>query len=926
VPPSYTSDGSTWSEGYGLVYHLDEITGSREDSTSNGLDSVVQEVSNGDTNGVIDGADYFGGNQTNDRLFPLDVNPGFFYDAFTQRTYSAWVSIDSSGGPNVLIDEGGSTEGIGLAYRSTPQKIAFAIRQGGQKTEIQSATTFPTADPIRERIHVTAVFDSSNLLLYINGQLDIAGASANGDTIGTHTESLGIGGKLGGTSAINESDPPWHGFIDEVRASGVSRSSNWVWATYLNTASNAAFLDILFAEGGDTPVVNNDGGASNITIGLTADLNGELLWTGAAPTKVSVYWGAVDAGTDKEAWDDVVNLGEQDIGLLTTMVSGLTENTEYFYRFYATNTAGEVWAPGAASFRSKILRPVVNNEAGASGITLSTAVLNGDLVSTGAAAAVATVYWGTTDAGTDKGNWDQSQPVGPAAEGLLTAGVTGLVEDTTYFYRYLASNNFGESWAPSSAVFSTSVSVLDTNRYGFRMKIDFTGYDRDETLVNFAALVLLNETLTGFEYDDFASLSGGDLRFTADDGTTVLNHEIETWDIVGDSFVWVQIPSLTSNDFIYAYWGNPDAPVAPPYTADGSTWDANFDAVWHLDETGGIHLDATGNGHDGTPENGVIQDAAGQIDGADLFDGTNDQVTATGYTAITGTAPRSVSLWMKSGRQPLQTATLVSWGNNVAGARWDVRLATNGEVRVEVQGGYVRGGIVVTNETWHHVAVTWEPGTTADISNALIYVDGFLDPLEIIDTETVDTPGIQDTVLGSSIVDRPYQGLLDEVRIESLVRSSNWIWAAYANQVAGSTFAGYGPVEDLGGFTDTDGDGMPDFWEELHFGGPTNGVAGADNDGDTFDNLSEWIADTIPTNSASFFRLDGIDRTASYEIFFDSSTERVYTLQFNDSLRFVPAWSNILGQVRVSGTGSGDSLLDTNDRPARIYRIEVELP
>jgi hypothetical protein len=52
----------------------------------------------------------------------------------------------------------------------------------------------------------------------------------------------------------------------------------------------------------------------------------------------------------------------------------------------------------------------------------------------------------------------------------------------------------------------------------------------------------------------------------------------------------------------------------------------------------------------------------------------------------------------------------------------------------------------------------------------------------------------------------------------------------------------------------------------------------------------------------------------------------VYTLQFIDDLLRTVIWSNVEDQVRVPGSGPGDSLVDTNEMPDRVYRIEVELP
>jgi len=143
----------------------------------------------------------------------------------------------------------------------------------------------------------------------------------------------------------------------------------------------------------------------------------------------------------------------------------------------------------------------------------------------------------------------------------------------------------------------------------------------------------------------------------------------------------------------------------------------------------------------------------------------------------------------------------------------------------------------------------------------------------------------------------------------------------------GSERVGFLAVEQgliRSGLADRDGDGIPDWWEEDHFGGPTNAVSGADSDGDGFDNYSEWTADTNPTNPASFFMLGGISKTGAVDIQFDSSSNRIYRLQFLNSLQST-TWSNLLGQQR-RGVGGMDSFTDTNDVPRRNYRIQVELP
>lgn len=55
------------------------------------------------------------------------------------------------------------------------------------------------------------------------------------------------------------------------------------------------------------------------------------------------------------------------------------------------------------------------------------------------------------------------------------------------------------------------------------------------------------------------------------------------------------------------------------------------------------------------------------------------------------------------------------------------------------------------------------------------------------------------------------------------------------------------------GDIDQDGDSLPDWWEQLYFGGPTNAAPGFDSDGDGHSNFDEYLCGTVPTNKASVF-------------------------------------------------------------------------
>ena len=60
---------------------------------------------------------------------------------------------------------------------------------------------------------------------------------------------------------------------------------------------------------------------------------------------------------------------------------------------------------------------------------------------------------------------------------------------------------------------------------------------------------------------------------------------------------------------------------------------------------------------------------------------------------------------------------------------------------------------------------------------------------------------------------------------------------------------------------DTDGNGLPDWWEFEFFGHYTGTDPNADPDHDGMSNLAEWIAGTNPTNAASVLRLTLVSAT-----------------------------------------------------------------
>lgn len=96
----------------------------------------------------------------------------------------------------------------------------------------------------------------------------------------------------------------------------------------------------------------------------------------------------------------------------------------------------------------------VSNGGGASGLALTSAVLNGVLTSPTGLSATVTIYWGASDGVTNPASWTTNVNLGALSPGSFATTVAGLTPSTTYFYRCLATNASGRAWATNTAVFS----------------------------------------------------------------------------------------------------------------------------------------------------------------------------------------------------------------------------------------------------------------------------------------------------------------------------------------------------------------------------------------------------------------------------------------------------------------------------------------
>ena len=125
---------------------------------------------------------------------------------------------------------------------------------------------------------------------------------------------------------------------------------------------------------------------------------------------------------------------------------------------------------------------------------------------------------------------------------------------------------------------------------------------------------------------------------------------------------------------------------------------------------------------------------------------------------------------------------------------------------------------------------------------------------------------------------------------------------------------------------DTDGDNIPDAWEQHHWPGVPVALVfpDADLDGDGQSNLDEYLADTDPTNSASYFHITEVHSSVSNEtvLAWQSSEYKYYGIEMSTNLSTNTSWTAISSNIRA--TPPLNTVTNIIEQPGAVYRIRLE--
>ncbi|MFH0953313.1 MAG: choice-of-anchor Q domain-containing protein [Verrucomicrobiota bacterium] len=254
-------------------------------------------------------------------------------------------------------------------------------------------------------------------------------------------------------------------------------------------------------------------------------------------------------------------------------------------------------------------------------------------------------------------------------------------------------------------------------------------------------------------------------------------------------------------------------------------------------------------------------------------------------------------------------------GGTSQGLTYNSTITGNSAV---TNGGGARAGELFNSIVYYNTASNGEQ----NIQGALCYyccVEGGGGPGSISNTPLFKNRAAGDFHLlyGSPCIDRGTNlaGLVDDdFDGNSRPLDGNW---------DGTNSYDIGAYEYNPSTADSDDDGLTDSNEVCVVGtSPTN----TDTDGDWMGDGDEVFADTVATDSNSYFHLTAVGHTNSFSVWFVCTNSRAYSLQFASNLVTGP-WPGVAGQTNVTGEADGEmSLTDPADATQRSYRVRVSMP
>jgi len=478
-----------------------------------------------------------------------------------------------------------------------------------------------------------------------------------------------------------------------------------------------------------------------------------------------------------------------------------------------------------------------------------------------------------------------------AAENAVTLNTGNLT--LTTFFRAKTTLNSCDAFSTTAQV-TVRAAFNGDHAYRSIISIDYTKVECTSSLTDFPVLINISgDPNLIFANNKVQDANGYDIIFT-DASNAQLSHDLEEYDGVNGNLVaWVEVGTLfcNANTVINMYYGDCGYVGGDQSTTD--TWSNSYNGVYHLNDdpsASGLQDDRTVNGNDGTSTNFATDTRlAGQIGQAIELDGNNDYVTFGTGPQVSGTGDRTYEGWIYT--QTFGANEGIFQGGDGGNNDFSLYLLNNSSENYVLESNTATDDFTLVSATnnWRYVAVTYENS----ITDAKIYYDGVFHSVVDVSLNTT----VFAAEIGRWNGNTSFDGYMDEFRISSVARSSEWIKTQFNNQSDPSSF--YSVDAEVSEFLWSGGAGSTD-WNDAN----------------------NWSTCTVPSTtddviipgSLAFYPLMDQNRTANYINIQSGASldlngfQLSVTDDFKNDGTFTPGTGSVIfngtGEQNIKGTGT----------------------